>query len=52
MKVDSIVDRACQHIQEWIVTGRFKPGEQIKEENVSTTAGNQPSACSGSLENA
>ena len=35
MKVDSIVDRACQHIQEWIVTGRFKPGEQIKEENVS-----------------
>jgi DNA-binding GntR family transcriptional regulator len=35
MRVDSIVDRACQHIQEWIVTGRFKPGEQIKEENVS-----------------
>ncbi len=35
MKVDSIVDRACQHIQDWIVTGRFKPGEQIKEENVS-----------------
>jgi len=35
MKVDSIVDRACQRIQDWIVTGRFKPGEQIKEENVS-----------------
>ena len=35
MKVDSIVDRACQYIQEWIVTGRFKPGEQIKEEIVS-----------------
>ena len=35
MKMDSIVDRACQNIQEWIVTGRFKPGEQIKEENVS-----------------
>ncbi len=35
MKVDSIVDRACRQIQEWIVTGRFKPGEQIKEENVS-----------------
>ena len=35
MKVDSIVDRACQHIQEWIVTGRFRPGEQIKEENIS-----------------
>ncbi len=35
MKMDSIVDRACQHIQEWIVTGRFKPGEQIKEETVS-----------------
>lgn len=35
MKVDSIVDRACQNIQEWIVTGRFKPGEQIKEENIS-----------------
>ena len=33
--MDSIVDRACQHIQEWIVTGRFKPGEQIKEENIS-----------------
>ena len=35
MKMDSIVDRARRHIQEWIVTGRFKPGEQIKEENVS-----------------
>jgi DNA-binding GntR family transcriptional regulator len=35
MKVDSIVDRACQNIQEWIVTGRFKPGEQIKEESVA-----------------
>ena len=35
MKVDSIVDRACKQIQEWIVTGRFKPGEQIKEENIS-----------------
>ena len=35
MKMDSIVDRACRHIQEKIVTGRFKPGEQIKEENVS-----------------
>ena len=35
MKVDSIVDRACRNIQEWIVTGRFKPGEQIKEENIS-----------------
>jgi DNA-binding GntR family transcriptional regulator len=35
MKVDSIVDRACKHIQEWIVTGRFKPGEQIKEESIS-----------------
>jgi len=35
MKVDSIVDRACQQIQEWIVTGRFKPGEQIKEESIS-----------------
>ena len=35
MKVDSIVDRACQHIQEWIVTGRFRPVEQIKEENIS-----------------
>jgi DNA-binding GntR family transcriptional regulator len=35
MKVDSIVDRACRNIQEWIVTGQFKPGEQIKEENIS-----------------
>ena len=35
MKMDSIVDRAGRHIQEWIVTGRFKPGEQIKEENIS-----------------
>ena len=35
MKMDSIVDRARQHIQEWIVTGRFKPGQQIKEENIS-----------------
>lgn len=35
MKVESIADRAGRHIQEWIVTGRFKPGEQIKEENIS-----------------
>ena len=35
MKIESIVDRASRQIQEWIVTGRFKPGEQIKEENIS-----------------
>ena len=35
MKMESIADRACRQIQEWIITGRFKPGQQIKEENVS-----------------
>ena len=35
MKIESIVDRAGQHIREWIVTGEFKPGEQIKEEDIS-----------------
>lgn len=35
MKIESIVDQASQHIREWIVTGEFKPGEQIKEEDIS-----------------
>ena len=35
MKTESIVDQAGRHIREWIVTGEFKPGEQIKEEDIS-----------------
>jgi len=35
MKIESIVDQAGQHIREWIVTGEFKPGQQIKEEDIS-----------------
>jgi len=35
MKIESIVDLAGQHIREGIVTGKFKPGEQIKEEDIS-----------------
>ena len=35
MRTESIVDQAGQYIREWIVTGEFKPGEQIKEEDIS-----------------
>ncbi len=35
MKLESITDIAKRHIQEWIVTGQFLPGEQLKEEEIS-----------------
>jgi DNA-binding GntR family transcriptional regulator len=35
MKIESIADIAKRHIQEWIVTGQFLPGEQLKEEEIS-----------------
>jgi len=35
MKIESIADIAKRNIQEWIVTGRFHPGQQIKEEDIS-----------------
>lgn len=35
MKVESIADLASRHIRDWIITGEFQPGQQIKEEEVS-----------------
>ena len=35
MKIESIADIAKRNIQEWIVTGHFQPGQQIKEEEIS-----------------
>jgi len=34
VKIESIADIAKGRIQEWIVTGRFLPGEQLKEEEL------------------
>lgn len=34
MKLTSLVDIAAQYIEEQIVTGNLKPGEQIKEEDI------------------
>jgi DNA-binding GntR family transcriptional regulator len=34
MKIESIADIAKRHIQEWIITGQFLPGEQLKEEEI------------------
>lgn len=39
MKVESIADIAKRHIREWIVTGRFLPGEQLKEEEIAKRLG-------------
>jgi DNA-binding GntR family transcriptional regulator len=39
MKIESIADIAKRNIQEWIVTGHFQPGQQIKEENISQRLG-------------
>ena len=39
MKIESITDLARRRIQEWIVTGRFQPGQQIKEEEISQRLG-------------
>jgi DNA-binding GntR family transcriptional regulator len=35
MEIESVVDQARRHIQEWIVTGQFKPGQKIKEEEIA-----------------
>ena len=39
MKIESIADIAKRNIQEWIVTGHFRPGQQIKEEDISQRLG-------------
>ena len=39
MKIESIADLARRHIQEWIVTGEYHPGQQIKEEEISQRMG-------------
>lgn len=39
MKIESIVDIAKRNIQEWVVTGHFQPGKQIKEEEISQRLG-------------
>ena len=39
MKIESIVDQAERYIREWVVTGKFKPGQQIKEEEISQRLG-------------
>ena len=39
MKIESIADIAKRNIQEWIVTGHFQPGQQIKEEDISQRLG-------------
>jgi len=39
IKIESIADLARRHIQEWIVTGEYHPGQQIKEEEISQRMG-------------
>lgn len=39
MHVESITDLASRHVQEWIITGEFQPGQQIKEEEISQRLG-------------
>lgn len=39
MKIESIADIAKRHIREWIVTGQFLPGEQLKEEEIAQRLG-------------
>ena len=39
MEIESIADLASRHVQEWIVTGEFQPGQQIKEEEISHRLG-------------
>jgi DNA-binding GntR family transcriptional regulator len=39
MEIESIVDRAGRQVQEWIITGEFQPGRQIKEEEISQRLG-------------
>ena len=35
MKVESVVDLATRYIEELIITGKLKPGEQIKEDDIA-----------------
>lgn len=35
MKVESIVDLAKRHIELWIIKGEYKPGQRLKEEEIS-----------------
>lgn len=35
MKVESIVDLAKRHIELWIIKGEYKPGQKLKEEEIS-----------------
>ena len=37
MKVESVVGIATLHIEELIITGKLKPGEQIKEEDIASS---------------
>lgn len=39
MEIESIADIAKRNIQEWVVTGHFQPGRQIKEEEISQRLG-------------
>ena len=39
MGVQSIVDFAIESIQKWIVTGRYQPGQQLKEEEIAHKLG-------------
>ena len=39
MRIESIADIAKRNIQEWVVTGHFQPGKQIKEEEISQRLG-------------
>lgn len=35
MKIESIVDLAKRHIELWIIKGEYKPGQKLKEEEIS-----------------
>ncbi|MBF0529630.1 MAG: GntR family transcriptional regulator [Deltaproteobacteria bacterium] len=35
LKIESLVVVAKQHIQDWILSGEFQPGQQIKEEEIA-----------------
>jgi DNA-binding GntR family transcriptional regulator len=39
MKIKSIVDHSVKHLEEMIVKGKLKPGQKIKEQEVSTRLG-------------
>jgi DNA-binding GntR family transcriptional regulator len=35
MKIESLVDLAKRHIQLWIIQGEYRPGQRLKEEEIS-----------------